>query len=215
MMVAEQQKGDIDWMEVFNTVTTFVLFNMLWLFGSLLIVTIPAVTAALFASVAPWARGQSPYTPLLSFLTAVRRYWFKATVIGILDLVLGGLVAFNLLSIRQMGLEQFIALPALILTVFLTATLILTNLYVWPLLVTLDQPLALLLKNGLRLTVAHPFWGTLVAVAASIPLVVSLLLPRFFFLTVSFAAAVLITYWGAWRMIRRYLDEDDLQELGV
>jgi len=62
--------------------------------------------------------------------------------------------------------------------------------------------------------VAHPFWGTLVAVAAAIPLLVSLVLPRFFFLTVSFAATALIIYWGAWHIIRRYLDEDDLQRLG-
>ena len=218
-MVSEQNTNgrsqQFDLMEVFNTVTTFILFNMLWLFGSLLIITIPAMTAALFASVAPWARGQSPYTPLLSFGRAVRQYWLKATVIGVLDAVLGGLIMLNLLIIRNMGFEQFLALPAYILTISFSVVLILANVYVWPLLVTLDQPLKALFKNAMRLTVVHPFWGVLIAVVAVIPIAVSTVLPRFFFLTVSFAGPALITYWGAWRIIRRYLDEDDLQKLGV
>lgn len=205
----------LDWLERLNPIANFVLLNLFWLFGSLLIVTIPAMTAALFASVAPWARGQSPNAPLGSFWTAVRRYWFKATMMGIIDLVLGGLIVLNLLAIRRMGFEQFIAVPAFTLTVLFGGFLIVVNVYAWPLLVTLDQPLRSLLKNGLRLAVAHPFWGVLVALVVIGTLLVSLLLSRITFLTISFAAAALITYWGAWRIMQRYLDEDDLKMLGL
>ncbi len=205
----------IDWLELFGTLTNFILFNMLWLFGSLFIVTIPAMTAALFASVAPWGRRQSLDAPLSVFWTAVRRYWLKASVVGVVDLVLGSLVALNLYVIWQMGFEQFIALPAFILTSLLGIFLILANVYIWPLLVTLDPPLRGLFKNGLRLTVVHPFWGVLIAVVALIPIGIGLVLPRLFFLTVAFAAATLITYAGAWRIILRYLDEDDRKTLGI
>ena len=204
----------IDWLELLNTVTNFILFNLLWLFGSLLIVTIPAMTAALFAAVAPWARGQSPNAPLSSFCTAVRRYWFKATMMGIIDLVLGGLIVLNLLAVQRMGFEQFIAVPAFTLTVLFGVFLLVVNVYAWPLLVTLDQPLCSLLKNGLRLAVVHPFWGVLVALVVIALFLVSLFLPRMTLLTISFAAAALITYWGAWRIMQRYLDEDDLKMLG-
>ena len=173
------------------------------------------MTAALFASVAPWARGQSPYRPLLHFWTAVRRHWLQATLIGLIDLILGGLVALNLLSIRQMDFGQFITLLPFILTLFFAIALILTNVYIWPLLVTLDQPLTSLIKNAVMLALGHPFWGGLVAIIALIPLGIGLVLPRFFFLTVAFAITAFITYWGAWRMIRRYLDQDDLQKFGV
>jgi membrane protein implicated in regulation of membrane protease activity len=43
----------------------------------------------------------------------------------------------------------------------------------------------------------------------------SLLLPRFLFVTVTFSAAALVVYWGSWRRIRRYLEEDDLKALGL
>jgi uncharacterized membrane protein YesL len=207
--------SQFDLMELFNTLTNFILFNMLWLLGSLFIITIPAATAALFASVAPWGRGQAPDTPLLSFWTAVRHYWLKATIIGLIDLVVGGLVALNLFVIQQMGFEQFFTLPAFILTILLGVFLVLANVYLWPLLVTVDQPWRSLLKNSLRLTVAHPFWALLVAVVAALPVVMGILLPRFILLTLSFAGAALVTYWGSWRRIKPYLDEDDLSALGI
>ncbi|GJM41271.1 MAG: hypothetical protein DHS20C20_15530 [Ardenticatenaceae bacterium] len=202
-------------LELFNTVTNFVLFNMLWVGGALFIITIPAVTAALFASVAPWARGQSPDAPLISFWRATRRYWRKATVLGVIDLVLGGLISFNLLIIQQSGFNSFISLPAFIITSLFGLFLILANVYLWPLLVTLDPPLRTWLRNGLRLTVAHALWGIPVTFVALIPLGIGAAFPRFAFLTVSFAGAALITYWGAWRIIKRYLDEEDFQALGL
>jgi uncharacterized membrane protein YesL len=136
-------------------------------------------------------------------------------MMGIIDLVLGGLIVLNLLAIRRMGFEQFIAVPAFTLTILFGSFLIIVNVYAWPLLVTLDQPLRSLLKNGLRLSVVHPFWGALVAIVVIVLLLVSLLLPRITFLTASFASAALITYWGAWRIIQRYLDEDELNMLGM
>lgn len=215
-MVAEQQKGDIDWMGVFNTVTTFILFNMLWLFGALFIVTIPAVTAALFAGVAPWSRGQSPYKPLAMFGKAMRHYGLKATAVALLDLFVLGFVILNLLIIlQQIGTDHIMGMLALIVTSLVGITLILANVYLWPLLVTLDPPLRDLLKNGVRLGILHPIWGLLIAAAAAIPLVLSLILPGFFLLTLTFAASALIIYWGAWRIIQRYLTEKDLKDLGL
>ncbi|WP_420627185.1 DUF624 domain-containing protein [Candidatus Leptofilum sp.] len=199
----------------FNTLTNFILFNMLWLGGSLLIVTIPAVTAALFASVAPWARGQSADAPLVTFWTAVRRYWRKATVLGVIDLLLGGLIGLNLFFIWQNGFDSSIALPAFIITSLFGLFLIVANVYLWPLLVTLDPPLRSWLKNGLRLSVAHLFWGIWVAMMAMTPLAVSVFLPRVTFLILTFAAAALLTYWGAWRVMKRYLDAEDFQALGL
>jgi hypothetical protein len=48
---------------------------------------------------------------------------------------------------------------------------------------------------------------------AVIPFLISLLLPQAFLITVTFAATALIIYAGAWRVIRRYLDEKELQDL--
>jgi uncharacterized membrane protein YesL len=59
----EASSQGFDWMELAQTASTFVLLNMLWLFCSLLIITMPAATAALFATIAPWGRGRSPSEP--------------------------------------------------------------------------------------------------------------------------------------------------------
>lgn len=214
-MFKQSSTSQFDLLEFFNTLTNFILFNMLWLGGSLFIVTIPAVTAALFASVAPWARGQSPDAPLITFWTAVRRYWRKATVLGIIDFFLGGAIAFNLYIIQQNGFESFISLPAFIITSLFGLFLILVNIYLWPLLVTVDQPLQSWFKNSVRLAVAHAFWGILVAAASLIPLAIGMLLPRFILLTISFAGSALFAYMGAWRIIKRYLDEEDRAALGL
>lgn len=204
-----------DWMELAQTASTFVLLNMLWLFCSLLIITMPAATAALFATIAPWGRGQSPSEPLAKFFVAMKQYGLRATAVFLLNLLIAGAVILNLLILRQMGLGQIIATMALIVTVLVALVLVLANIYLWPLLVTLDSSLPDLLKNALKLALAHPIWGVFVAGTAVIPLLVSLLLPQAFFIAITFAATALIIYAGAWRVIRRYLDEKEIQNFGV
>ena len=202
-----------DWMELANSVSTFVLLNMLWLFCSLLIITMPAATAALFATVAPWGRGQSPSQPLANFFVAMKKYGVKATAVGFINLLVGSLVTFNFLVLRQIRTDQILPVMTLIVTLIFTVLLLLSNVYVWPLLVTVDPPLKVLLKNAVKLALVHPFWGILVLAAGLVPLLVSLLLPQIFLIIVTFAATVLIIYAGAWRVIRRYLDETELQNL--
>ena len=204
-----------DWIELAHTVSTFVLLNMLWLFCSLLIITMPAATAALFATLAPWGRGQSPSEPLANFFAAMKQYGLRATAVFLLDLLMTGFVTLNLLILRQMGTGQIMAIMALTVTVLIAAILILANVYFWPLLVTLDSSLPDLLKNAFKLAIVHPFWGLLVAGTAVIPLLISLLLPQAFFITITFAATALIIYAGAWRVIRRYLNEKEIHNFGV
>ena len=204
-----------DWMELAQTASTFVLLNMLWLFCSLLIITMPAATAALFATIAPWGRGQSPSEPLANFFVAMKQYGLRATAVFLLNLLIAGAIILNLLILRQMGIGQIIATMALIVTVLVALVLVLANIYLWPLLVTLDSSLPDLLKNALKLALAHPIWGVFVAGTAVIPLLVSLLLPQAFFIAITFAATALIIYAGAWRVIRRYLDEKEIQNFGV
>ena len=204
-----------DWMELAQTASTFVLLNMLWLFCSLLIITMPAATAALFATIAPWGRGQSPSEPLANFFVAMKQYGLRAPAVFLLNLLIAGAVILNLLILRQMGIGQIIATMALIVTVLVALVLVLANIYLWPLLVTLDSSLPDLLKNALKLALAHPIWGVFVAGTAVIPLLVSLLLPQAFFIAITFAATALIIYAGAWRVIRRYLDEKEIHNFGV
>jgi uncharacterized membrane protein YesL len=202
-------------MELVQTASSFVLLNMLWLFCSLLIVTMPAATAALFATVAPWGRGSSPSEPLANFFVAMKQYGVRATAVTLLNLLIGALVTLNFLVLRQIEISQVMPALALIVTTLVTLLLLLSNIYLWPLLVTVDPSLAVLLKNALKLALVHPFWGLLVAVGAVLPGLISLLLPQAFFITITFAATALIVYAGAWRVMRRYLNEKEIHNFGV
>jgi uncharacterized membrane protein YesL len=153
--------------------------------------------------------------PFKTFWLALKKYWLKATAVFLLDLLLIAFVILNLLILRQMGTGQFLAILSRTVTVLVAALLILSNIYLWPLLVTVDPPLRDLLKNGIKLALVHPFWGALVAIMAIIPVALSLFLPQAFLLTATFAATALIIQWGGWRIIRRYLDENEIQNLGV
>ena len=197
------QQG-FDLMELVNGVITFILLNMLWLVCSLLIVTLPAATAALFAALAPWGRGQSPSQPLANFFVAMKQYGLKATALALLDLLAGGFISLNLLILRQMGVDSLMGLSALTATLAAAILLVVANVYAWPLLVVSDLSLRDLLSKSVRLGIMHPFWGLLIAVTAALPVLVSFFLPGFFLLTITFAAPALITQWGAYRVIRRY-----------
>lgn len=210
MMVANRKRADkrdrIDWMEVWNHITTFILLNMLWLFSALLVVTLPAATAALFAGVSSWTNGELPHKPIATFAHNMRRYWLKATAIILLNSACVALITINLFL-----LPHLIALRIIVasVTMLAAAVVLLVNVYLWPLLVTQDQPLRVLLTNALRLAFAHPLNGAGVALLAALPIVGSILLPGFFLLTCTGAGTALLVQWGAWRIIRRYVNLEE------
>ena len=192
--------------EIVEVVGTFVMANLLWVVASIPVVTMPAATAGLFAVFVPWVRGQS-VEPLAAFFGGMRRHWRKATVVALIDLAIGAFVTLNLLILRQMGLGQILALLSLSLTVTMAVLALGVNVYAWPLLILQDLPVRNLLQNALKLALVHPGWTILVLAAAAVPLLLSLFLPQAVFLTLSFSTSALITTWGAWRVIRRYLGE--------
>lgn len=192
--------------EIVEVVGTFVLANLLWALSSMFVVTIPAATVGLFAVFVPWIRGQS-VEPFAFFFGGARRHWRRATAVALIDLAIGALVTLNLLILPQMESGQVLATLALSVTVLVAALALAVNVYTWPLLILQDLPLRDVLQNALKLALAHPGWTLLVLVLALSPLLLSLFLPQVVFLTLSFSTSALIITWGAWRVIRRYLNE--------
>ncbi|HEX6387627.1 MAG TPA: DUF624 domain-containing protein [Anaerolineae bacterium] len=212
-MVEKQQemKGDTwraGFSEIVEVASTFVLANLLWAVSSMFVVTIPAATAGLFAVFVPWVRGQS-VEPLAAFFGGIRQHWRRATAVALVDLAIGAFVMLNLLILRQMGMGQILAALSLSLTVLVAALALAVNVYAWPLLILQDLPVRNVLQNAFKLVLAHPGWTALVLATAVVPLLLSLFLPQAVFLTVSFSTSALITTWGAWRVIRRYINEPE------
>jgi uncharacterized membrane protein YesL len=183
---------------------TFILANILWAIVSIPLVTLPAATAGLFAVMSKQARGE-PVELFHEFFDAMRRLWLKATLLALLDMLVGGLVGFNFLILPQMNISDPLVLAARSVTLFGGLALLLLNLYAWVLLVTLDLSLKALIMSSCQLVFAYPLWSLGVLIAAMMPVLISLLLPQAIFVIATLSSVVLVINWGTWRVIRRHL----------
>lgn len=191
---------------------SFILANVLWSVFALLIVTLPAATAGLFAVMSKRARGQRGEL-FADFFGAMRRLWRKATALALLDLLAGGIVALNFWILPRMDMSDPLAFLARSVTLFAGLAALLVNLYAWSLLVLVEASLRDLLEASLKLVFAYPLWSVGVLAAAALPVGFSLLLPQGFFLIASVAACMLIVNLGTWRVIRHHLPENALESL--
>jgi uncharacterized membrane protein YesL len=189
--------------ELLDKAMSFILLNMLWAIFASFILTLPAATAGLFATLTPWVRGDTS-EPFRDFFGGMRQHWKQSTLIVLLDMGIGGLIVFNLSILDTMELP---ALPALlsrnVAFLFIVMTL-LANLYLWPLLVTFDLSIRQLIKVSLKLVFLHPLWSIFATTLALLPLLLGLLLPRFIAVLLAFSSCALLGSWGAWRVIGPY-----------
>ena len=191
---------------------SFVLANLLWVLFVIPVVTIPAATAGVFAVMSEQIRGKPPQ-PFQRFFGAMRRLWLKATVVALVDLLVGGLIAVNLSILGQMQAFDVMRILASSATLFVGLALLLTNLYLWSLMVISDMPLRQLIEMSYKLMFAHPLRSGGVLIAAAVPVIISLLLPRAFFLLVTVSTCVFVINRGTWPIIREHIPETTLTYL--
>jgi uncharacterized membrane protein YesL len=81
---------------------------------------------------------------------------------------------------------------------------VIVNLYIWPLLVTLDLPVHTLIRVALRLVVLQPLWSIFATLLMLTPLLLTLFLPRAAVLLMAFSCSALLASWGAWHVMEQY-----------
>jgi uncharacterized membrane protein YesL len=193
--------------DLLDRAAAFILVNLFWVLLSIPLVSAPAATAGLFATTSLWVRGKQVEV-FQEFWSAARRFSRKATLIGVIDLLIAGLVLLNLAIFQRMDTGQIVALISQSATLFVGLTALVVNLYLWPLMVIFeDVPLHRLFNTSLKLVFAFPLWSLVMLVLALIPFVVSLLFFTGILVLATFSAAGLLINWGAWRIIRRYIPE--------
>jgi uncharacterized membrane protein YesL len=143
----------------------------------------------------------------------MRRLWLKATAVGLLNLLLGSLIVVNLWIFGRMGTLDVMAFVARSVTLFIGLALLLTNLYIWPLMVVSDMPLRELIETSCKLMFAHPLRSLGVLIVTALPVIVSLLLPRATFLLVTVSSCVWIINWGTWPIIQQHIPKEALTYL--
>lgn len=197
---------------LFDRIMTFVLANLLWFVFAALIVTLPAATAGLFAVLAPLVRGRDAEI-FTTFFGAMRRQWFKSTVILVVDVALGIGIFLNARAVDQMNPPALIFWLFFSVYIFLGVGGLMTNLYLWPLLVLFDLPLRRLAAVSFRLALGHALWSLFVLGLALLPLVLVLVAPPVISAVAVFSTTVLIINWGAWRIIEKYATPEELAGL--
>jgi uncharacterized membrane protein YesL len=185
---------------------TFILANLFWVLLAIPIITIPAATAGLFATLSPLARGESSEV-FRDFFAGIRQHWRIASLVGVINLLVGGLVILNVLIFRMMGAPQIIATLSQSVTIFVAMLLILANLYIWPLMVAFDLSLRDLVTTALKLVFLHAAWSILMLVLAVIPFIITLFLPTAVLIFATFSASALLVTRAAWWVIRLHENE--------
>jgi uncharacterized membrane protein YesL len=195
-----------------DRILTVVLANLLWFVFAVLIVTLPAATAGLFAVLTPLVRGRDVEI-FATFFGTIRRQWLKSTVVVAADVLLGGVIVINLSILDAIGLPEPVFWAFRSIYVFFGAIGILANLYAWPLLVLFDLRLRRLTTVSLKLALTHIRWSLFTLGLALLPLSLALVVPLIFSALVVFSTAGLIVSWGAWRIIEKYATPEELDAL--
>jgi uncharacterized membrane protein YesL len=199
--------------DALRKVSDFILANLLWVLFAIPLVTLPAATAGLFATLGPWIRGKSAAV-IPDFFQAMRSYWLKSTLIVAIDLGLGLIIAANLLILYSMGLPQIPAVLSLGVTLSVMLVTILANLYIWPTMVVFDLSFKQLIQVSISMAFRHLGWTILTLAGVVLILGLSIrFLPRFFLVFAAFSGCALIMCWGQWRVARRYVEPDELARL--
>lgn len=191
---------------------TFVLANLLWFVFAVLIITLPAATAGLFAVLAPLVRGRDAEI-FATFFGTMRRQWLKSTVIGAADALIAVVLVFNFRILNMMDLDPPLLWGFRGLYTFFIVAALMINLYMWPLLVLFDLNLRRLVNVSLRMAFAHPLWSLFTLALALLPLLVALVTPPLLSVIAVFSMTVLLMNWGAWQIIKKYASPEELAEL--
>lgn len=197
--------------ERFDHWATFMLSNLAWMVCAMLIVTLPLGMVGLFQVMSLWTRGKQPEF-FRDFFGAIRIYWMKALIIGVIDLAIGGLAYANFVILNMMGFSNPFILLIASMTIFVALMLAMANMYIWSLLVVAEFGLQRILTLSLKLVFAHPLETFAIFLAGLSPLILALLLslPALLWFIGLISLSTLIINKGTWRVIRRYLPAEEL-----
>lgn len=178
---------------------TVLVASLLWMLLSLLILPLPAATAALFFTLGR-AADDLAGNPFNDFLTGLRTYWRRATIIGLPALVLGvalGVDALYFLGQSSTALRGVGWLFSSFFLLWMTIMLML-----WPVLVLRNITGRHLLGESFWLTMATLPWRLVTLIVAVLVTVVACAYPLF--IPVAPGVIALASSWLALRTFRRY-----------
>lgn len=207
-----RQQNTNTFFSVADKVGTFLFSNLIWVALSLTIIGIPFATLGICAMMTEWVQDRQPNF-FKTFLGIIREQWRKALMIGVLDLVIGGLVFINLSIFQIMAFDNVLAIVSRSMTICVAVILIAINIYVWSCIPLLDLTLRNHLKLSLILVLTYPLSSLAVTVVVLLPILVSFFLPIAFYLFLTVSTTAYLGVRGTWWMLNRHFSYDELQQL--
>lgn len=140
--------------QLVNRLLHIILLNLLWFVCSIPIVTMGAATTAVYSVTLKMARNQEGYTTR-SFFKAFRENFRQSTVIWLILLVMGTVIAADLMVYMR---SSYVALPGMILmTAFFSAAVLFVfeATYVFALLARFDNTVKRTMGNALIMSIRH------------------------------------------------------------
>jgi uncharacterized membrane protein YesL len=178
---------------------TVIIASLLWMVLAVLLLPLPAATAALVASVGRAVEGIAG-NPFADFLGGLRAHWRKATGLGGPALILGVVIGVDALFLIDQPSAAARGVGWLFASLFFLWCTVL--LLFWPALVFRAVSWRRLVTESFWLTMGTLPWRLATAILAAIVIFLAVLYP----VVIPFAPGVvaLIGSWSALRTFRRY-----------
>ncbi|HWI62346.1 MAG TPA: DUF624 domain-containing protein [Symbiobacteriaceae bacterium] len=190
-------------------VSVLVISGLMFFLLGALIITIPVAIVGVLAAVAALIR-PVPGEPLIRFWRGVRRSFGRATLLGLVNVVIGFILWFDVRFFWAMGTT--LTRIAAYLFISLGFVVAMANVYAWPLLAWYPQPFGKLVRRSLMLAAAHPFQALLGLLGIVVLVLLFLVLPGVLkSLPVLLGPGLVGFFMGsaAWQAMKRYAGPDD------
>ncbi|MEH7382302.1 DUF624 domain-containing protein [Bacillus sp. JJ1533] len=139
--------------KVMEAIGNICFLNVLWLISSLPIITIPASTSAMLGVIKGLLEGNEQ-SLTKAFYRDFKTYFKKASMIGVLQLLIGVVLVADLLVMWNLeGGYRYIMFP---LFGLFALTFLSMSLYIYPLLVDFDMSYKELIKQSFYLSTTRP-----------------------------------------------------------
>ncbi|WP_042458898.1 YesL family protein [Neobacillus dielmonensis] len=186
--------------KVMALIGNYCYLNILWLVSSLPIVTVFASTAAMTAVMKEWSHQEEPPITKTFFLN-FKKYFFKSSMIGILQTIVAILLVGDYFVVWQMDgvIIKYGLFPILVL---LGLLFLFISLYIYPLLIDLDLPMSQLIRKAALLTITRPATPTITLMVTCLMIFLSTF-AKFLPILCAFSIVSLVNYQVTKRTIRK------------
>jgi len=202
------------WRDDLDTWASPIMANLLWVIFCVPVITLPLAFIGLFACMFYWMDDR--HTQVFSiFFRTIRKAWWKAYLLLVLNVLIGGFLAFNLLIVSQMDWNNPLTYITFGATLFCTLIFLAATIPAWVLISIWDVPFKQIVSFSVKLVFVQPFWTVGLAVVFALILVVSFASSAALVITVTGALAAYVACWTTFHLLRKYFSREDLQLFDV